>query len=406
MLHAEDEGPRRRTSVTYHALSGADFALGPHQHPSSRRKPIALASDSYQLRSKWVAALVITVVITIVFLLRGSVHKDDFPLDLGAVGHEDESEQTLGIILHPERHAYREPRNITLNWVISEGILAPDGVKKRVYLVNGMFPGPTIEARPQDELTINVHNSLEEEGISIHWHGVQVPNDMDGAVGFTQCPIQAGSSFTYRFKIGEQTGTYWWHAHFQSQRGDGLFGGFVIHQPLNGDLSTTQQISAYEKDILLMIGDWFHRPADDILKWYTNPGAFGNEPVPDSLLINGMGRFECSMAVASRPIDCEQIQKDEIKDVVPARVTSRLRIVNVGTIAGFSLSVTSATLKTVAVDGSPAVAADAAYEVGIIYPGERADVVLQWVDPSSKNSEFHVSLDPEYASLTLSRNVI
>ncbi|KAH8662377.1 multicopper oxidase-domain-containing protein [Xylariales sp. PMI_506] len=319
---------------------------------------------------------------------------------------------TVGIALHPEDHAFRDPQAITLNWTVSSGIRAPDGVKKRLYLVNGGFPGPTVEVRPGDELIIDVRNSLSDEGVSIHWHGVLVPNAMDGASGFTQCPISPGENFVYRFKIADQPGTYWWHAHVQSQRGDGLYGGFVIHEPMNrtsfveekeGTDSGAAAVAAAAaadavSDVLLLVGDWFHRSADEMLAWYTSPRAFGNEPVPDSLVINGAGRFDCAKAVPARPVQCAGTAEADWGVILPnstAPVT-RLRLVNVGTIAGLTVSVTGATLRAVAVDGGSPVAAEPAEAVGIIYPGERTDVLLQWTQSEEViDPMLHIRLDPE-----------
>lgn len=100
-------------------------------------------------------------------------------------------------------------------------------------------------------------------------------NNMDGAVGFTQCPIPTGGNFTYEFKIdAEQHGTFWYHAHSHVQRGDGLYGGLVVHKPLT---SIDDGKHEYQKEVLLLTGDWYHRPAEEILAWYTSVRAFGNE---------------------------------------------------------------------------------------------------------------------------------
>lgn len=153
-----------------------------------------------------------------------------------------------------------------------------------VVLTNceGEFPGPTIEARSGDTLIIHVENALESagDGVSIHWHGLYMKgyNNMDGAVGFTQCAIPPGRNFTYDFTIGDdQHGTYWYHAHSQVQRGDGLYGGLVIHRPDDDDDVSEAQRYAYQREVLLMVGDWYHRSAAEMLAWYTSVGAFGNE---------------------------------------------------------------------------------------------------------------------------------
>jgi FtsP/CotA-like multicopper oxidase with cupredoxin domain len=79
-----------------------------------------------------------------------------------------------------------------------------------------------------------VTNDLSSEGVSIHWHGLDMRgfNAMDGAVGLIKCPIPANRTFTYEFRIGDdEVGTFWLHAHSQVQRGDGIYGGLVVHKP-------------------------------------------------------------------------------------------------------------------------------------------------------------------------------
>ncbi|PVH75797.1 multicopper oxidase [Cadophora sp. DSE1049] len=306
----------------------------------------------------------------------------------------------LGIELHPAGHLSRQPTTITHHWNITSGIHYPDGVKKEVYLVNDLFPGPTIECRPGDRLVIHVTNSLASEGVSIHWHGLEMrgSNEMDGAVGITQCPISPGEAFTYDFVIGDENfGTFWWHAHSQVQRGNGMHGGLVVHKP--ADLGNDLKEYGYETDILIMIGDWYHRSAEEVLAWYTSARGFGNEPVPDSLLVNGFGKFVCSMAVPARPVECVDRMAGEMPSLFGLpfhRAPARLRFVNVGSLAGFTVKLFSATLTPLTVDGGYPVTGRASSSVGILYPGERVDVLVDWETQSTvKSPELRIFLDPE-----------
>lgn len=189
-----------------------------------------------------------------------------------------QSKAVLGIQLHPKDHVSREAKTIFHRWTITSESRSPDGVKKNVYLVNGEFPGPLIECRSGDHLVIRVRNSLALEGVSIHWHGIQMrnANSMDGAVGFTQCPVPPGGEFIYEFDIDEeQSGSFWWHAHSQVQRGDGMYGGLVVHRP--SKQYSEMSVYGYEMEYLLLVGDWYHRSAEEILAWYTSARGFGNE---------------------------------------------------------------------------------------------------------------------------------
>jgi FtsP/CotA-like multicopper oxidase with cupredoxin domain len=98
------------------------------------------------------------------------------------------------------------------------------------YTVNGTSPGPTIEATQGDLVEVRLVNESVPDGVSLHWHGVDVPNAEDGVAGVTQDAVPVGGTHTYRF-VAEQVGTYWWHSHQVShvQVKKGLLGALVVH---------------------------------------------------------------------------------------------------------------------------------------------------------------------------------
>ncbi|OGM46751.1 laccase [Aspergillus bombycis] len=306
------------------------------------------------------------------------------------------------IELHPEDHVYREPVTQHLDWVVTADYLRPDGVLKQVYLVNGIFPGPTIEARAGDTLIINVVNALKEEPVSIHWHGIHVHNTMDGVPGVTQNVISPGSTFMYSLTIPhDQSGTFWYHGHTGTSRADGLYGGFVVHAPssrptvrglMARDSAESLQYS-YEREFLLLIGDWYHQPGDQVLAWYMSIASFGNEPVPDSLLINGAGSFDCSMAVPARPLDCVE-QQSNLSYLSDIDTAYRLRVVNTGSLAGFTLSFENQPLTLIQVD-STSVEPQEAPSAGILYPGQRMDVILQPSKEGLTSLTIYLDQDPD-----------
>lgn len=105
---------------------------------------------------------------------------------------------------------------------------------------------------------------------------------MDGTSGVTQAVIPPGDEFVYNFTIPmDQSGTFWYHAHSGVHRADGLYGGLVVHEPapkstVRGLLSQGAKYT-YEKELLLLIGDWYHRPAEQVLAWYMRAASDGNE---------------------------------------------------------------------------------------------------------------------------------
>lgn len=298
----------------------------------------------------------------------------------------------LSILLNPDEHTQREPKRIELQWNVSAGTRRPDGVAKRVFLVNGAFPGPTIEARSGDEVVIEVRNQLEDEDVAIHWHGLRIANEMDGVVGLKQCGIRPGKEMEYVLKIPEdQSGSFWWHSHSELQRADGLSGPLVVHKPETVDQITIEVVEyKYDEEQILMVGDWYHRSAEQVLSSYTDWKNFKIEPAPDSLLINGKGHFNCSKALKARPLDCEAAQKPRL--VLSGR--TRVRIVNTGALTGISIATSWCSMTTVQVDGGHAVEATTSRNLGVLYPGERIDVIFERHEEASA-AYVRISIDRE-----------
>jgi CopA family copper-resistance protein len=101
------------------------------------------------------------------------------------------------------------------------------GEHSTAIAINGEIPGPVLQFTEGDEAVIAVTNHLDED-TSVHWHGLLVSGDMDGAPGFNGFDgIQPQETFTYRFPV-RQSGTYWYHAHSGGQEQEGLYGAIVI----------------------------------------------------------------------------------------------------------------------------------------------------------------------------------
>ena len=94
---------------------------------------------------------------------------------------------------------------------------------------------------------MNVKNSLQNNGTSIHFHGVRqlASCGSDGVPGITQCPIAPGQSFTYTF-IASQYGTSWYHSHFSSQYGDGVVGPIVFNGPASANYDIDLGVSVFD----------------------------------------------------------------------------------------------------------------------------------------------------------------
>ncbi len=117
------------------------------------------------------------------------------------------------------------------------------------WAYNGMVPGPLIRVSDGDKVKLLVKNNLPE-ATTIHWHGILVPNNMDGIPDETQEPIKPGETFTYEF-TAKPAGTFWYHSHFNSDKqiSVGLSGAFIIEPP--GGLASKPDI-----DKVLMLNEW------------------------------------------------------------------------------------------------------------------------------------------------------
>ncbi|HEY3198918.1 MAG TPA: multicopper oxidase family protein [Actinomycetes bacterium] len=119
---------------------------------------------------------------------------------------------------------------------------------------NGTIPGPTLEAHEGDVIEVALVNRGVAEGVTIHWHGVNVPNAEDGVAGVTQDAVADGDSYTYRFRVS-QVGTFWYHSHQSSsvEVDRGLYGALVV-------LPQTAPTGTPDRDLAVLDHGW--RPPD------------------------------------------------------------------------------------------------------------------------------------------------
>ncbi len=134
-----------------------------------------------------------------------------------------------------------------LDLTIAEETLRIGGRRAKGITINGVMPGPLIRLREGDDVTIRVHNQLDES-TSIHWHGLILPFRMDGVPGVSFAGIPAGETFTYRFPV-RQSGTYWYHSHSGLQEQLGHAGSMII-EPRGGDPV------AYDREYIVLLSDW------------------------------------------------------------------------------------------------------------------------------------------------------
>lgn len=156
------------------------------------------------------------------------------------------------------------PNGSTLGFAMENGVkvfrLTVDVIKHEMapgmiinaWGYNGSTPGPTLEAVEGDRVRIWVKNNLPEP-TAVHWHGVLLPNGMDGVSGLSQRGIQPGETFRYEFTL-KQHGTFMYHSHGDEmvQMGLGTMGFFVIHPKT--------EPRKIDRDYALMVNEWFVPP--------------------------------------------------------------------------------------------------------------------------------------------------
>lgn len=270
------------------------------------------------------------------------------------------------------------PQTRTYDFVLTNGLAAPDGFLKKRILINGQSPGPLIEANEGDTIVVNVANYLNH-GTSIHWHGMFQNSTpfMDGIAGFSQCPIPPGGSLTYRFKIEGQYGSYWWHSHSKMQYTDGLYGGLIIRSKRE----PYQKCRDYDDERVFLFADNYHDFADDIVTQLLSAKGYNGSvaaPSPQSGLINGVGVFDCAALYKAKthqpgmPSACYPMQTPTM-DIEPHK-KYRFRFINTGSHAQHIISIDDHELHVIAADGTP-VLPHKVHRIPI-HNGQRHDVIV------------------------------
>lgn len=217
-----------------------------------------------------------------------------------------------------------------------------------LWTYNGSLPGPLLRLTQGNRLRVEVVNGLEQE-TTVHWHGVRLPNAMDGVPDLTQEPIKPGGRFTYEFAC-EDAGTFWYHPHWGSaeQIGRGLYGVLIVDEkmPPVVDRDIVWALSDLRLNEQAQITEDFRHPMD-----VSHAGRIGN-----TALLNGRLAERFALRAGER---------------------IRLRLLNMANARIFHLRFEQHRPWLVALDGHPVpprqLAADEAVVLG---PGMRADLIL------------------------------
>lgn len=267
--------------------------------------------------------------------------------------------------------------------------LAVNGRKGQGIAVNGSIPGPILRLREGQEAVIKVTNRLAEIS-SIHWHGVILPQPMDGVPGVTFGGIPARGSFTYRFPV-RQSGTYWAHSHSGGQELLGLYLPVIIEP-------REPEPFQYERDYVVMLSDWsFDLPATIISKLKKQSGYFNYQKRTLGEFVRDTSRHGFQATVKDR-LEWSKARMDptDFADVTGSTYTYllnglppeanwtglfspgdrvRLRFIAAGAMTYFDVRIPNLRMTVVAADGQ--YVEPVLVDEFRIAPGETFDVIVQ-----------------------------
>ncbi|MEH6455506.1 MAG: copper resistance system multicopper oxidase [Cocleimonas sp.] len=137
---------------------------------------------------------------------------------------------------------------------IEEVMVNFTGKTRVATAINGSIPAPTLRMREGDDIVLRVTNKMAVTS-SIHWHGLILPNNMDGVPGLSFDGIAPGETYVYKFKA-VQNGTYWYHSHSGFQEQTGMYGSIVI-EPRNN-------VARFDRDYVVLLSDWTDEKPENV----------------------------------------------------------------------------------------------------------------------------------------------
>jgi FtsP/CotA-like multicopper oxidase with cupredoxin domain len=307
---------------------------------------------------------------------------------------------------------YPDARIVEYALEVVEIRLSPAGKPVRALAINGSVPGPVLRFREGEVARIHVRNGLADEEVSLHWHGLLVPNLEDGVPYLTTPPIKAGEARTFEFLL-KHAGTYWYHTHTGLQEQRGVYGSIVI-EPREGAPARTE-LPKIDREEVLVLSDWTNESPTEVMRtllrgsdWYglrkgsaqSLLGAWRSGHLRD-YLDREKARLP-AMDVSDVAYDAFLINGKSTQSLAVGRgETVRLRVINAAAASYFYLSAATGPLTIIAADGMDVapirqnrllIGMAETYDVLVTIPADQPDGVAWEVRATAQDNSGHASL--------------
>ncbi|SEL93227.1 Multicopper oxidase with three cupredoxin domains (includes cell division protein FtsP and spore coat protein CotA) [Roseovarius azorensis] len=216
-----------------------------------------------------------------------------------------------------------------------------------VWCYDGAVPGPVLRAPQGARLSVAVQNGLATD-TTVHWHGLRLPNAMDGVPHLTQPPIRPGETFAYEFDLPD-AGTFWYHPHMQSaeQVGRGLYGALIVEEAAPPRV---------DRDVIWVLDDWrLTQEAAISADFGANHDQSHAGRIGNTVTINGRVPDEFALRPGER---------------------IRLRLINAANARIFELDFGDLDPRIIALDGQPVTPHSPEAGLVTLGPAMRADLIL------------------------------
>jgi FtsP/CotA-like multicopper oxidase with cupredoxin domain len=253
------------------------------------------------------------------------------------------------------------------------------GLKVKAWTYNGTMPGPEIRVNEGDHVRVTLTNELPT-ATTIHFHGVDLPNNMDGPAGLSQAPVEPGESFVYDF-IATPGGTRWYHTHtdVSSQILLGLYGAFIV-EPKHAE--------KVDRDYTYILTEWDAELTPDV--------ALGNQPRGERDKTLRGGEYGTDYFLMNGKMN------DAISPIVVTEGDKvRIRLINAGNVP-HPFHIHGHSFKIVATDGNPVPeAAQITKDTVLVAPGERYDIEFMANNPGIWMVHCHIENHADNGMMTL-----